>query len=243
MVVRDDLLAVFERAGVKGTLATFDVAANRLTLVDQARAGRRAVPASTFKVAHSLIALEAGVVRDIDEVIPYGGTPQPVPAWERDMSLREALPTSNFAIFQEIARRLGPEREEEWLGRLDYGNHEVGSRVDRFWLDGPLEISPIEQTRFLARLAERRLPVSAASQDAIARLLEVERTDGHSLHGKTGWRARSDPQLGWWVGWVDRPGGIVSFALNIDMAGAADTEKRIPLGRELLRSLQVLQER
>lgn len=241
VIVRDDLLSVFDQADVQGTFALLDVSANRLVVVDRARAERRAVPASTFKVAHSLIALETGVVSDVDEVIPYGGAPQPFPAWEHDMSIREAVPASNAAIFQELARRIGPEREQEWLTRLGYGNQQVGPVVDRFWLDGPLEISPAEQTRFLARLAQRSLPVSAATQNAVVDVLTLERTAAFTLYGKTGWQFDAElPQLGWWVGWVERPDGIFTFALNIDMAGAPDATKRVPLGRELLRRLHVL---
>lgn len=73
-------MASADQVGAQGTFALRDVGANRLVVVDCARAECRAVPASTFKVAHSLIALETGVVGDIDEVIPYGGAPQPFPA-------------------------------------------------------------------------------------------------------------------------------------------------------------------
>lgn len=241
LVVRDDLQSVFDEAGVQGAFVLFDVGANRLVVVDQARAQRPAVPVSTFKVAHSLIALETGAVRDVDEVIPYGGAPQPFPAWEHDMSIRQAVAASNATIFQEIARRIGPPRELDWLARLGYGNRQVGPALDRFWLDGPLEISPIEQTRFLSRLAQRLLPVSASTQDAVASVLELERTGDHVLFGKTGWQFDAvPPQLGWWVGWVERPDGIFTFALIMDMAGAGDATMRMSLGRELLRRLQVL---
>ncbi len=33
-----------------------------------------------LKIANALIALETGVVKDVDEAIPYGGRPQPVKA-------------------------------------------------------------------------------------------------------------------------------------------------------------------
>ncbi len=119
LVVRDDLQPIFENAGVRGTFVLLDVAQRQTTIVDRARAERPAVPASTFKIAHSIIALETGVVRDENEVVPYGGRRQPIKAWEKDMSLREAVPASNAAIFQEIARRIGPKRMQEWLNRFD----------------------------------------------------------------------------------------------------------------------------
>lgn len=240
LTTRDDLQSIFTSAGVKGTFAVLDTKSGRTTVVDRKRAERAAVPASTFKIPHALIALETGVVRDENEVIPYGGKPQPIRAWERDMTMREAIKLSAVPIFQELARRIGPEREREWLSRLGYGNREVGSDVEQFWLQGPLEISPMEQTKFLAKLAARSLPASKKNQDTVADMVNLERTPDHALYGKTGWRFDSTPQLGWWVGWVERGGRTYTFALNIDMAGDADAAKRIPLGREFLARLGVL---
>jgi beta-lactamase class D len=48
-------------------------------------------------------------------------------------------------------------------------------------------------------------------------------------------------QIGWWVGWVERPEGAVFFALNIDMPrGAEDTPKRQSIGRAVLREIGAL---
>src|SRR5262249_43497595 len=80
---RADLAAVFGEHGVVGTFALYDPAADRLTLVNPARAQTRLVPASTFKIANTIIALETGVVKDENEVIPYGGKPQPFKQWEK----------------------------------------------------------------------------------------------------------------------------------------------------------------
>src|SRR5262249_22512975 len=91
---RADLEAVFAENGVAGTFVLYDVAADHLTLVNASRAERRFVPASTFKVANTIIALETGVIKDENEIIPYGGRPQPFKQWEKDMSMREAIAPS-----------------------------------------------------------------------------------------------------------------------------------------------------
>jgi beta-lactamase class D len=239
-VVRDDLQPVFARAGVTGTFVLRG-ADGALTLVDAGRAATPAVPASTFKIPHTLIALETGAVAGVEEVLPYGGRDQPVDAWERDMSLREALPASNAAIYQEVARRVGIEREAQWLDRLGYGDEEVGADVERFWLDGPLEISPIAQAQWLARLADRSLPASRAAQDATAELTRIESTPAGTLHGKTGWRFEVAPGTGWFVGWVERPDGTVTtFALCMDTSTDEQAAQRVPIARELLATLGVL---
>lgn len=238
--VRDDLAGVFRRAGLRGTFVMYDVTAGRVVMVDRERAQRRLVPASTFKIAHSLIALETGVVRDDRQKVPYGGGPQRVAAWERDMGLRDAVRVSNVPVFQELARRIGPEREREWLRRLGYGNGEVGSVVDRFWLSGPLEISADEQARWLARLARGELPADRGHQATVRDILRLERTGGYALYGKTGWTDATDPGTGWWVGWVERGDRLYCFALNVDVRADGDADKRLPLGRQLLHRLGAL---
>lgn len=240
LVVRDDLKEVFRQAGVEGTFALFDVERARTTVVDRERARQRLIPASTFKIPHSLIALETGAVRDDNEVIPYGGKPQPFPEWEQDMNLRDAVKVSNVPVFQTLARRIGLKRERQWANRLSYGNRKIGTVVDRFWLDGPLEISAIEQTRFLSRLARQQLPASRQNQRTVRELLKVEEKDGYGLYAKTGWGMSTKPGIGWWVGWVEQGGRLHTFALNIDVNADADTQKRIPVARELLRRLGVL---
>jgi beta-lactamase class D len=72
IVERPDLTAVFAEQGTAGTFVLYDVSAGRLTVVGRARAERRYVPASTFKIANSLTALETGAVKDEREIIPYG---------------------------------------------------------------------------------------------------------------------------------------------------------------------------
>lgn len=238
-VERNDLASVFAAHDTRGTFALLDARSDRLTLVDATRANTRMVPASTFKIANSLIALETGVVKDENEVIPYGGKPQPFKAWEKDMPMREAIAASNVPIYQELARRIGLARYAEWLARLDYGNRRTGTAIDTFWLNGPLEISAVEQAAFAARLARNELSASDRSQAIVRDITRLEARDGRTLHGKTGWRFSGTPQLGWWTGWVDTGSGIASFSLNLDMASIEDAKKRIAAGRDLLARLEI----
>ncbi len=232
--------ALFERAGVSGTFALYDPQRQTLTGHDRARAETRYVPASTFKIPHTLIGLATGTVRDVDEKLPYDGEPVPFPEWARDMSLREAIAVSNAAIYQQLARRIGLARERDYLARLGYGNGETGDRVDTFWLRGPLRISAIEQTKFLARLAALQLPFDEAQQRIAQRIVELERGDDWVLYGKTGWQNAPDAGVGWWVGWVERRGEIYTFALNLDIRTPDDAPRRIELGRAALRALDLI---
>lgn len=232
---------LFGAAGVKGTFVLYDVQRQRYVGHDRERAETRFVPASTYKVANSLIGLSTGAVRSADEVLPYGGKPQRFKAWEHDMSLRDAIKASNVPVYQELARRIGLERMRANVSRLGYGNAEIGQVVDNFWLVGPLKISAMEQTRFLLRLAQGELPFPAPVQSTVRAMTLLESGPGWELHGKTGWCFDCTPELGWWVGWVKRNERLYGFALNIDMPGGeADIGKRVELGKASLKALGIL---
>jgi beta-lactamase class D OXA-50 len=234
------LAGAFERAGVTGTFVMFDPGKDSLVVHNPTRARTRFVPASTFKIVNSLIGLETGAVADVDVVLPYGGKPQPIAAWEHDMSLRDAIKISNVPVYQELARRIGLARMKAWVGKFGYGNGEIGNVVDRFWLDGPLEVSAVEQVEFLRRLAAGELPVSPTTLKAVQEITLQKKTETSELHGKTGWAMVRKPALGWYVGWVKRGSMVHPFALNIDISTDDVVAKRIPLAEECLRLLGAL---
>jgi len=234
---RPDLLVHFTKQGTTGSFVLLDIAAERMVVADRDRAETPYVPASTFEIANGLFALETGAVRDAAEIVPYGGLPQPLRAWEKDMALGEAIRASNVAVFQEIARRIGVEQMQAGVDMFGYGNRRIGDVIDRFWLDGPLEISAVEQAEFLAKLAQRRLPVAARSQEILRDLLRIEQRGDATLYAKTGWYAGRKPAIGWLVGWTERAGTAKSFALNMDMPNPGDEKKRLLIGKALLSAL------
>ena len=232
-----ELEKFFKNRSVVGTFVLFDADSNTMFVWNEERARQRFIPASTFKIANSLIGLDAGAVESVDEVLPYGGKPQQFKQWERDTSLRDAIKASNVAIYQELARRIGLERMRQGVKKLGYGNMEIGDAVDRFWLDGPLTISAVEQTQFLNRLVNGDLPVNSSVVHAVKEITPQEETKYYRVRGKTGWVFDAKPQIGWWVGWVEREKKIYPFALNIDITNNKDAAKRIHIGRDCLKSL------
>ena len=232
---------LFKSAGVNGTFVLYDVTAQTYTGHNRERAGTRFVPASTFKIPNSLIGLSVGAVKSVDEVLPYKGHPQPfIKAWVKDMGLREAIVLSNVPIYQELARRIGLERMRENVARMDYGNKEIGAGVDDFWLSGPLKISAVEQTRFLAKLAQGTLPFPQEFQERVREIVLLDQGPNWRLYGKTGWENAPGQGVGWWVGWAQKNGRTYAFALNMDIREASDASKRIELGKASLKALGLL---
>ncbi|MBZ2190488.1 class D beta-lactamase [Alcanivorax sp. JB21] len=230
---RPDWRALFEARDVVGTFVLCQ-RGGACQAHDTERAMTPYIPSSTFKVAHTLIGLDVGAVADVDEVLPYGGGPQMFSVWEQDLPLREAMPVSSVPVYQALASRIGLPDMRRLLAELDYGNAETGEHLTRFWLDGPLMISALQQAHFLLRLASDDLPVSPEHQRAARDILLLEGGDGYALYGKTGWVFTQNEELGWWVGWVEQRGQMHAFALNIDLRQAGDADKRQSLGRAIL---------
>ena len=235
------IAALFTAAGASGVFVLHDLQTGRLLISDPQRGEQRFIPASTFKMLNALIALQAGVVSGPDEVFKWDGQPSFIKSWERDLTLTEAMRESAVPIYQEVARRIGQQRMQQFVNATDFGNNNIGQAIDRFWLDGPLAISAIEEARFTARLAQGQLPFDQAVQAKVRAMLPSEKTADYHLFGKTGWAKDQQPMIGWYSGWVERADGErFAFSLNMDIASSAELGKRQALAKAALVALQII---
>lgn len=234
------IAGAFAQGEATGTMLVRRLSDGREWVHDAARADTPLIPASTFKIVNAAIALEIGAVSGPDELFPWDGEVREFAAWNRDLTLAGAMTASAVPVYQEVARRIGGAAMEEWLNRLDYGNHQVGSVIDRFWLDGPLLTSAREQVDFLERMVRGELPFSPETLSAVEEMIRLEEGPWGSLHGKTGWAFEAD--LGWWVGWVRRGPETWVFALNMDLPRPEDAPRRVAVGRAALQAVGALQE-
>lgn len=236
--IRDDLAKLFTDAGTEGTFVGYKVEDYLLISSDHARSGEPKLPASTFKIPNSLIALETGVVGDPDkDVFKWDGVKHDNEAWNKDHTLRSAIAVSAFPVYQEVARRIGEERMQKYVNLLDYGNHNIGGGIDRFWVSGDLRIDPVQQIDFLDRLRRRTLPVAKRSQDLVVDILPVTKVDDAVIRAKTGLTDREHGSLGWLVGWAEKSGGDTVFALNLDVREPRHIADRMTISQACLKAI------
>src|SRR3981189_2293104 len=125
--IRNDLTKRFFEAGTVGTFVGYKVDDYLIIASDKERSGQPQLPASTFKIPNSLVALETGVVEDPDkDVFKWDGVTRSIEAWNKDHTLRSAIAASAVPVYQEIARRIGSERLPQTLHLLEYGNRDIG---------------------------------------------------------------------------------------------------------------------
>ncbi len=80
-----------------------------------------------------------------------GWSKRSFPAWEKDMTLGQAMQASAVPVYQELARRIGLDLMQKEVQRIGYGNQQIGTVVDNFWLVGPLQITPVQEDPFCER--------------------------------------------------------------------------------------------
>jgi beta-lactamase class D len=216
---RDDLSRRFFALGTTGTFVGYKVDDYLIIASDKVRSGEGQLPASTFKIPNSIIALETGVVEDPDkDVFKWDGVTRSIEAWNKDHTLRSAIAVSAVPVYQEIARRIGPERMQKYVDLMDYGNRDIGGGIDQFWLTGNLRIDPVQQIDFLDRLRRGVLPVSKRSQELTRDILTVTKVGDATLRTKSGLLGaeQGKPSLGWMVGWAEKGSQQTVFAMNMD---------------------------
>jgi beta-lactamase class D len=71
--------------------------------------------------------------------------------------MAQAFRLSAVPYYQEVARRIGQPTMQLWLDSIKYGNMKI-SRIDTFWLDNSLLISPDEELGFVKKLYFDQLP-------------------------------------------------------------------------------------
>jgi len=241
---RADWKTYYDRAGVRGCFVLYDLRADRVQVYNPSRTDSAFLPASTFKIFNSLVALETGAVKDENDTIRWDGVHRWVANWNADQNMRSAIRYSTVWFYQELARRIGEKRMREYITLSHYGNEDISGGIDVFWLDGGLRISAREQITFLRKLYDNDLPFSLRTMETVKEIMVLEETGEYIFRGKTGWAARPEREIGWFVGYLERGEDVYFFANNIDIsdvAEEADVRARIGITREILQSLGLME--
>lgn len=236
----DTLGRFFEAEGADGTFLLYDLQTNRSTGYRPDRWDSAYIPASTFKIFNALVSLETGVIHDEQTVIAWDKIERPVAEWNRDHTLATGFPVSAVWFYQELARRVGSERMQVFLDTVGYGNRTMGGPVDMFWLDGGLRITPRQQVQFLVRLFRNDLPFSPRTMGLVRQIMVQEKTPLYTLRAKTGWSDAVIPEIGWYVGYVEREEGVFFFATALQIKKSRDLKARAELTKTILRHLGLM---
>lgn len=240
-VMREDLHDAFKDIGTDGTFVMLDLKQNRITVVNAERHAKGFLPASTFKIANALIALETGVIKDASHpVFKWDGVKREFDAWNKDHTPASAFRASAVWVFQEIARQVTATRMRVYVAQFGYGNRNIKGNEDSFWLDGQLRISALQQVEFLERFFIGKLPVHPKNTEIVKEMMFLEKIGNATLRGKTGWIPSGEGKIGWLAGWVERGEETYLFALNLDPHEEKHVAARTAIAKALLLKLGAL---
>lgn len=221
-----------------GELCTLvvDAATGEAIIHRGAHCSQRVTPASTFKMAISLMGFDSGVLDSAHRPSwPFvAGYPDWAgDAWKGDIDPTDWMRKSVFWYSQQVVKQLGQARFEAYVAAFGYGNQAasavpVADPGDHgVWVMSSLQISPVEQVAFLRKLANRQLPVSGHAYAMTQEITRQDDVNGWRVHGKTGTgspgqdhRYRADQAYGWYVGWASKGAQAMVFARLIQDEGA-----------------------
>lgn len=185
-------------------------------LVQRGDCSRRVTPASTFKIAISLMGYDSGFLNDEHTPkLPFReGYLDWRDNWKEATDPTKWMRDSVVWYSQQVTKSLGKERFAAYTTKFQYGNADVSGDAENdgltmSWIGSSLRISPLEQLTFLGKIVNRQLGVSQHAYDMTARLTTFGRLrGGWDVNGKTG----AASGYGWYVGWASRGPRAFVFA-------------------------------
>lgn len=235
LIEKENWAVFFDEAELNGCMVLYDTQSKQTKYYNQKRCDSTYLPASTFKIFNSLVALETGAVNGIYDSIKWDGKDRGWENWNQDQCMNSALGISCVWFYQELARRVGKVKMQEYLDKVQYGNQIMGANIDNFWLQGNIRISAKEQISFLKKLLNNELPFSIENQETVKTLMLTDSSENYKVYSKTGWAMRVDKQIGWLVGYVESNDNTYVFALNIDIHKNSDTKYRKEIVYDILK--------
>jgi len=219
----ESLAKYFKENNLTGSFGMFNNALGKFTIYNSSRFRDSVyLPASTFKIVNSLIALHTGVAPDEKMIIPWDKVVRPVVEWNKDLTMSEAFKASAVPWYQELARRIGKDTMQYWLDSIGYGRQFkrpliTPSNLDTFWLDNSVKVSADEQLGLVKRLYFDQLPFQKRTQRLVREMMLQENNSNYQLSYKTGWATTDKGHaLGWLIGWIEENKHVYLFVLNVE---------------------------
>ena len=218
--IDNSLKHFFSENHVNGTFALFDNGTGQFTVYNLKRYRDSAfLPASTFKIVNSLVGLQTGKITNDSMVIKWDGVVRPVNEWNQDLNMYQAFRVSAVPYYQEVARRIGKDTMQQYLDTLSYGTKKITTKIDSFWLDNSLKITPDEELGLVKKLYFNQLPFFEEYQKIVKRAMLFDDNANYKLSYKTGWgQNEKGNHLAWIVGWIEENKHPYFFVLNFESA-------------------------
>jgi len=215
-IVKQKFQSILDSASINGSILFYDLQEDEYYSNDFEWAKKGQLPASTFKIPNSIIALESGIIKNDSTLLIWNGEKRRNKNWEQDLTFRDALHFSCVPCYQKIAKEIGVKKMRNYLDLFNYGIIKFDSTtIDNFWLEGDSRINQFQQINFLKAFYQSQLSISERTEKTMKRMMVIEDTNEFKISGKTGWSYTNEIDNGWFVGYIESHKKVYFFATNI----------------------------
>jgi len=220
-VCGQNLSNYFTENNVIGGISIYDLKNQTWKHSDEEYAKKGTLPASTFKIIHTLIGLEEGVVEGKEDIFKWDKKPKlfkskSIPNWNQNNSLEMAFKNSTIWYYEEIAKQIKNKNYCRHLKKAKYSDRKIKNpNGNDFWNYGKLKVSPIEQIELLIKLFRNDLPFNFKFQNLTKELMIEEEQQEYTLRSKTGW-SYDKQDIGWYIGYVEIKDNVIFFSTRIE---------------------------
>jgi bla regulator protein BlaR1 len=214
--------------GFEGGAVFFNSDTNVYRMYNKALCEKRTSPCSTFKIVATIMGLENGVIKSVDSTMGYDGTVFSTRTWNKDLCLKEAFQESCVWYFRKVIDQVGKSEVQKGLVKLQYGNCDISQwegsginsspKLNGFWLESSLEISPKEQVKVLADIFNGKTDFSKQNIEILKEVMLTHKNEKVSIYGKTGTGKNvktGNRDNGWFVGMAENSDERYYFAVHL----------------------------
>jgi beta-lactamase class D OXA-29 len=214
-------------------------------IIHQGDSESRHSPCSSFKLPLSLMGFDAGIFESAhapqiqfqEEYRTWNDFW--LDRWGQNMTPKLWLENSCVWASQYLTKAMGMGLFQKYVDQFDYGNKDLSGDPEKnnglthSWLCSSLQISPMEQLKFLEKIHHQDLELSKDAYDHTKQVMYLDTLPhGWKLYGKTGSGRLpgtdgkpSELQQGWFIGWIEKEGRVILFVNYL-----ADTQKEETYG-------------
>ncbi len=242
-IIEKDFKKYFDKYELNGCFMLYSQIDDEYIRYNQNLCDKGYLPASTFKIPNSVIALEEKIVADTNQIIKWNGIEYPRKELNQDQTLKTALKYSCVWVYVDFAEQIGIDKYQKYVETFDYGNKNLTGPETYFWLEGDFRISANQQVDFLNKFYNYKLGVSKQSIDKVKDIIVLEQTDSYTLSGKTGSGVLEDDEyVMWLVGYIEKDNNPYFYAMNFTTFDYEEKIKlRYEITKEILRELELIE--
>lgn len=221
--VRNDIDLSKEFNDICGCAVLYDSKSNEYSLYNLEMCDQKVSPYSTFKIISVLSRLHNGGIKDETSKMNYSGKQYAIASWNNNLGLKDAFQTSCIWYFRQVIDTVGVDEIKKELNEISYGNCDVSewngsntnslAKLNGFWLDSSLKISPFEQVQILTKIFEGNSIYNEDEVNILKELMLVSDDVNQKVYGKTG--SGSDGKT-WFIGFLKKDNVNKYFAIYLN---------------------------